>query len=128
MMDDIVADMREKILGHETQDWEKYVPDWREQFRQRGLSVISLETLINFFVSYRSVAGQASTDAFVNPAILMESTDDEMVCNLRGKVDSLERQCRQVQSEARRYKGRFYAALSAVAILTIVLVAMLIFK
>lgn len=117
-MEDILFDIKTKISTCSKDEMQRYIKEWREQFRQRGISIIALERLLNFYLMPHPDL-PSNDDAFVHPQAIanMPLLDNEEEFKiLRSKVESLERE-KTILERKLQNKHKFCLLLAFVTIM-----------
>lgn len=90
---DIIDDVRLSCL-QDRLGAEKKIPLWREQFRQRGISILTLETLLNFYLFPSASQQYRGLSPFItqsNPYLDAALVDEN--AKLRRQIETL---CHQI--------------------------------
>ena len=106
-MELIIKDIKESLACCSPKELEERITIWRNQFRQQGISIIVLETLLNFYREPHIVENGQSEDDFVSFYSAMHSSDsDENLQAIRSEIDKLRKEKKELQkqiSKLRKY-------------------------
>lgn len=111
-MELIIKDIKERLRNCSPDELEKQTTIWRNQFRQQGISIIALETLLNFYSKPHSLISNQSDDEFITLYTATHSSDsDEDYQFVRSELDKLRTEKKKYQRQNKSLR-KYCIALS----------------
>lgn len=112
-MELIIKDIKESLTRCSPKEFEDRITIWRNQFRQQGISILTLETLLNFYQTPRSKTNKSIEDDFVSINSTLNSSDsDEVQKSSRLEIDRLNKEKRGLLKQIKKWrKYCFFASL-----------------
>lgn len=112
-MENILRDIKTCIATCTPDELQAHILKWRSQFRNRGISIIALETLLNFFIEPRLIGASPADEAFVTPGTIAgvgELDFDKGFRAMRQEVERLEKENAGMKRQVACWRTRFVAA------------------
>ena len=124
-MEDILTDIKSKVAGKTYDQWIINVKEWLEQFQQRNISVLALETLINFYNQDHFSQEDSPNDAFVDPDSINISDDNDELNRLRNMLEKANKEIRILKKNNQKFKWHS-AILGILSIIFAVVIILLV--
>jgi hypothetical protein len=112
-MEHIIQEIKTSFSTCTPDELQARIPIWRDQFRNKGISITALETLLNFFQEPHPTGTSGADEAFVDPHL------DERVKDFRSIVSRMERDNTELKRQAAKWRTFFFVALAAIILLFI---------
>ncbi len=125
-MEGILKDIKNTLKTKPFDEWSQRIPEWRNQFRQMGISIIALEELLNFFSEPCVINSSHADNAFFNPLIISESSDiDEKYLELRTELIKIEKENQSLKRHVGMWRAFFIISVAVIFILCVVILLMI---
>ena len=109
-MEYILQEIKTSLSTCTPDELQARIPVWRDQFRQQGISITALETLLNFFLEPHPAGASGGDEAFVDPHF------NEDPKGIRTKAGKLERENSELRRQVAKWRTNFYVALAVLAL------------
>lgn len=115
-MELIIKDIKESLDNCSPDELKKRISIWRNQFRQQGISIIALETLLNFYSKPHPRASTRTDDDFVSLYSATHHTvSDEAEQLIRNELDKLRKEKRELQKKIAKWQ-KYCLSVSLLAV------------
>lgn len=126
-MELIIKDIKESLACCSPKEIEERITIWRNQFRQQGISIIALETLLNFYREPHVIEGGQSEDDFVSFYSAMHSSEsDENQQVIRSEIDKLRREKKELQKQISKWR-KYSLTILIISIVVIIIMCIVFF-
>lgn len=121
-MELIIKDIKESLSSCSPKELEDRIILWRNQFRHEGISIITLETLLNFYREPHVTDFFQPEDDYVNiHSALYGSDSDENQQVIRLEIDKLKKENKELQKLIKKWrKCSIIISFSAIAIVFLI--------
>ena len=104
-MELIIKDIKDSLANCSPDELEKRISIWRNQFRERGISIIALETLLNFYSKSHPMTNAQTDDDFVSLYSATHHTEsNENAQLIRNELDKLRKEKRELQKKNAKWQ------------------------
>lgn len=125
-MELIIKDIKESLACCSPKELEERIAIWRNQFRQQGISIIALETLLNFYREPHVVENGLSKDDFVSFYSAMHSSEsEESLQAIRSEIDKLKKEKKELQKQISKW--RKYSVTILISSIFVIVVMCIVF-
>jgi len=126
-MESIIKDIKESLACCSPKELEERIIVWRKQFRQQGISIITLETLLNFYREPHIIESRQSEDDFVSFYSAMHSSDsDENQQAIRSEIDKLRKEKKELQKKISKWR-KYCITIHIIYIVVIIIICVVFF-
>lgn len=121
-MELIIKDIKESLSRCSPKELEDRITLWRNQFRHKGISIITLETLLNLYHNLHAKENIQPVDDYINIHSALYGCDiDENQPTIRLEIDKLKKENKDLQKRINIWrKYCIIISLSAIAIILLI--------
>lgn len=128
-MELIIKDIKNSLRACSPDELKERITIWRNQFRQQGISIIALESLLNFYHQPHRQVGAFSEDGFMSmTAALNNQDEDSTFQTMRSEVNKLTKEKRQAEASAAKWRKCFFTTLLFSILFVIILTIIVLVK
>ena len=129
-MELIIKDIKESLSCCSPKELEDRITLWRNQFRHEGISIITLETLLNFYQDPYAKENIQPEDDYINiHSALYESDSDDNQQTIRLEIDKLKKENKELQKRIKKWrKYSILISLFAIAVTFLICLLFLLIK
>lgn len=109
-MEHILQEIKTSLSSCTPDELQARIPVWRDFFRQQGISIAALETLLNFFQEPHPAGASGADEAFIDPHL------DDNIEGIRSQIGSLEQVNAELKRQVAKWRTSFFVALAALAV------------
>lgn len=129
-MELIIKDIKESLSCCSPKELEGRITLWRNQFRHEGISIITLETLLNLYQDPHAKENIQPEDDYINIHSALYGTDsDDNQQTIRLEIDKLKKENKELQKRIKKWrKYSILISLSAIAVTFLICLLFLFIK
>lgn len=109
-MEHILQEIKTSFSTCTPDELQARIPVWRDQFRQQGISITALETLLNFFQEPHPAGTPGGEEAFVDPYA------GDKLNELRTEISKQEKDNAELKRQVAKWRTSFFVAVAALAV------------
>lgn len=109
-MEHILQEIKTSFSTCTPDELQARIPVWRDQFRQQGISITALETLLNFFQEPHPAEMSGGDEAFIDPHYGEDSK------GIRSQISSLEKDNAELKRQVAKWRTGFFLALAVLVV------------
>lgn len=124
-MELIIKDIKESLSCCSPKELEDRISLWCNQFRHKGISIITLETLLNLYQDPHAKKNIQPEDDFINiHSALYGNDSDEDQQTIRLEIDKLKKENKELQKRIKKWR-KYSILISLFAIAVTFLICLL---
>lgn len=129
-MEDLIKSIKALVKQHQDIGAEE-IESLTSQFRERGISVMALEEILNFYTSYKKCDSEIHDEAFVAPRDVETTSNDILRQKLESEMQKNSNIIKRLEEEEKQVKklknsNRLLVSISLA--LTIIIILILCYK
>lgn len=105
-MEDIIFTIKESLSKSSRRDVDQKIHVWCNQFRNRGISILALETLLNSYSDNQAIKIDSVYDGFCSPNTTLYD-EDQTIIQLRNELERLKCDKKKLEDKLDLQKKRY---------------------